>query len=112
MYDLVSVNAYGEKVEQDMAMGYGDVFLPKELTPYALADFAHRTGINTRQLSRELTTMAKLASRLAPELAESDIYIGEERDMVRTISTYVKEQAVRLLALAHDVPKVSPTLFE
>jgi serine/threonine-protein kinase HipA len=33
LYDLVAVNAYGDSVEQEMAMAYGDVFLAQELTP-------------------------------------------------------------------------------
>lgn len=112
LYDLVSVNAYGEAVEQDMAMAYGDVFLPQELTPYALADFAHRTRTPRSQLVRELTSMARSVLRFAPELAESDIYVGDERDMVHRISDYVCAQANLLIDLAPEVRKVNPALLE
>lgn len=111
MYDLVSVNAYGEKVEQDMAMGYGDVFLPEAITPYALADFAHRTGTGAAQLSRELTVMARIAAEHASALATSALYIGDERDMVHKISTYVQTQAAALSKLAPEIAKVKKTLL-
>lgn len=112
MYDLVSVNSYGDKVEQDMAMAYGDVFLPSEITPYALADFAYRTGTQPLQLARELTNMAKRVLQIAPRQAESDLYVGDERDMVHRISDYVCAQATQLLEIAPHVPKVDRRLFE
>lgn len=111
MYDLVSVNAYGDHVEQDMALAYGDVFLPEDITPYALADFAHRTGTPPAQLAREITTMARAVLRLAPEQAAADIYIGDERALVAQISTYICTQATNLLAMAREVTKVDPGLF-
>ncbi|MCL9843835.1 HipA domain-containing protein [Ralstonia solanacearum] len=111
MYDLVSVNVYGERVESDMAMAYGDAFLLEEITPYALADFAHRTGTPFAQLAREIGTMAHSMLRMAPELAASDIYIGDERDLVRQIADFVCAQATRLIALAREVPKVDRRLF-
>ncbi|RQR65480.1 type II toxin-antitoxin system HipA family toxin [Burkholderia sp. Bp9125] len=112
MYDLVSVNAYGEHVELDMAMAYGDAFLPEEVTPYALADFAHRTGTRPTQLAREMGVMARAVLHTAPELAVSEVYVGDERDLVRQISDYVCAQANHLLALAREVPRVNPELLK
>jgi serine/threonine-protein kinase HipA len=111
LYDLVSVNAYGDKVERDMAMAYGDAFLPEEVTPYALADFAHRTNTPPAQLAREMTGMARNALQLAPELAASTVYAGDERDLVHQVAAYICAQAERLMALAREVPSVSPRLF-
>ncbi|SEI46294.1 HipA domain-containing protein [Paraburkholderia diazotrophica] len=111
LYDLVSVNAYGEKVEQDMAMGYGDAFRLEEITPFALADFAQRTGTVPRYLAREMTRMAQAAKALAPELARSEVYVGDERGMVRTISDFVCTQADRVLHLAPMVPRVNRNLL-
>ncbi|KVP16886.1 HipA domain-containing protein [Burkholderia ubonensis] len=112
MYDLVSVNVYGERVETDMAMAYGDAFLIEEITPYALADFAHRTGTAIPQFTREINGMARNILKLAPELAASDIYVGDERDLVHKISDFVCAQATRMMELAREVPKVNPRLFE
>jgi serine/threonine-protein kinase HipA len=111
LYDLVAVNAYGDSVEQEMAMAYGDVFLAKELTPYAMADFAHRTGTQPRVLAREMTRMAQQAKALAPQLSQSDVYVGKERALVRSIAHFVDAQAERLLQLAPQVPKVDPALL-
>ncbi len=112
MYDLVSVHAYGDQVEQSMAMGYGDVFLPEEVTPYALADFAYRTGTPTRQLAREITRIARAIVRLAPGQAAMNIYVGEERDLVRRIADYICKQANYLLSIAPEVQRVKTKLFE
>ncbi|MEM5372823.1 HipA domain-containing protein [Paraburkholderia azotifigens] len=111
LYDLVSVNAYGERVEQDMAMGYGDAFRLEEITPFALADFAQRTGTAPRFLAREMTRMAQAAKTLAPGLADSDVYIGDERALVHTISAFIGAQADRLLQFAPMVPQVSRKLL-
>jgi serine/threonine-protein kinase HipA len=111
LYDLVSVNAYGEQVEQDMAMGYGDAFRLEEITPFALADFAQRTGTAPRFLAREMTRMAQAAKALAPDLANADVYIGDERALVHTIASFINAQADRLLQFAPMVPQVSRKLL-
>ncbi|MBN3758614.1 type II toxin-antitoxin system HipA family toxin [Paraburkholderia sp. Tr-20389] len=111
MYDLVSVNAYGEQVEQDMAMGYGDAFRLEEITPFALADFAQRTGTAPRFLAREMTRLAQAAKALAPGLASSDLYIGDERALVQTVSAFIGAQADRLLQFAPMVPQIDRKLL-
>jgi len=112
MYDLVSVKAYGENIDGEMAMAFGDVFLAEELTPYALADFAHRTGTPPRQLEREVRAMGHLVLDIAPELAASDVYVGDERALVHQISTFICAQTKRVLELVRDVSKVDLKLFE
>ena len=111
LYDLVSVNAYGERVEQDMAMAYGDAFRLEEITPFALADFAQRTGTAPRFLGREMTRMAQAAQALAPELAQADVYVGDERALVQTIAQFIGVQAERLLHFAPMVPQVDRKLL-
>lgn len=111
LYDLVCVNVYGDAYVQDMAMAYGDVFRIEELTAFALADFAHRARIRPALVAREMTRMATLAAKLAPELAQSDVYMGDERVWVRRISEYVLDQADRVLRMAPMVPKVNVELL-
>src|SRR5471030_127558 len=111
MYDLVAVNAYGEHVENTMAMAYGDVFEPGDVTPYALADFAHRTGTPLRQLAREITRMARAIREIAPMQAALDTYVGTEVDLVRQISDYICAQAEHLLSIADKIPKVDAKNF-
>jgi serine/threonine-protein kinase HipA len=110
-YDLVSVNVYGEHVEEEMAMGFGDAFLPKEVSAFDLADFANRCAIPTSLLIRELSHLSAKAKSMAPVLAESECYVGQEREWVRTIAQYVTEQADRLLKMAPEVRKVDPKLL-
>ncbi|WP_213295271.1 HipA domain-containing protein [Paraburkholderia sacchari] len=110
LYNLVSVNAYSEMVEQEMAMGYGDAFHLDEVTPFELACFAQCTGVQPRYLARELVRMAHAARSLAPELARSEIYVGEERGLLQIVADFIVGQAERLSKMAADVPKVDRKL--
>lgn len=111
LYDLVSVNAYGEMVEQEMAMGYGDAFRLEEITPFELASFAQRTGVQPRYLAREIVRMAQAARSLAPELARSALYVGDERALLERVARFIDTQAERLLKMAPEVPKVDRKLL-
>lgn len=110
-YDLVSVNVYGDAVEQDMAMAYGDVFLLDELTPFDLADFTRRIGMPPKVVSREMTRLAKQAKTLAPNLAKSSIYDEKELRLLQAITALVLKQADKLMEFAPQLPKVDPTLL-
>lgn len=61
-------------------------------------------------VAREMTRMAEAARRFAPELAKADVYVGEERNLVRRVSDFVCAQATKLSTLAPKVPKVDPSL--
>lgn len=111
LYDLVSVNVYGDHVEQDMAMGYGDAFRLEEVTAFELAAFALRTGTRPAFLARELKRMATMALDLAPKQASVDVYIGDERALVKEVSDFICTQATHLLKWAPMVPKVDTKLL-
>jgi serine/threonine-protein kinase HipA len=110
-YDLVSVNAYGDAVEQDMALAYGDAFRPDEVTAFELADFANRTGTPRPLLARELTRMALAIKRVSGDLARSEIYVAEETRLVQRIHGFVTVQADKLLQLAPAVPRIDRSLL-
>jgi serine/threonine-protein kinase HipA len=113
LYDLISVCVYdGNSIAHELAMAYGDDFRIEEITPYSLADFAYRTKTPPLQLEREIRSLATSAMNLAPELAKSEVYVGEERDLVQRISTYILRQAKRLMAMAPEIPKVDKKLLE
>jgi serine/threonine-protein kinase HipA len=111
MYDLVCVNVYGEGVEQELAMAYGDAFTLDEINAFELAYFAYVTRTAPVYLAREMTRMAKDALKFAPALANSPIYVGQEREWVTRVAHFVQMQAEKLLHLAPMIPKVDATLF-
>ncbi|HTK00193.1 MAG TPA: HipA domain-containing protein [Bordetella sp.] len=112
LYDLVSVCVYdGSSISHELAMGYGDDFRIEEVTPFSLADFAFRTRIPPLQLAREIRSLASSAMNLAPELAKSNVYVGEERDLAQRLSTFILRQAERLMAMAPEIPKVDRRLL-
>ena len=110
-YDLVAVNIYGDAVEQEMAMAYGDTFVHQEVSAFDLADFAKRTGLPAIQVARELSRLSAKARALAPKLAEADVYVGEQREVVNAIAAFVTESADRLLKIAPQIPKVHASLL-
>ena len=110
-YDLVSVNVYGGSVEQDMALAYGDAFQLEEVTAFELAYFAQRTGTPRPLLARELTRMASAITRVAGDLAQSEVYVGEERGLVARVRDFVTVQVGKLMQLAPEVPRIDQSLL-
>ncbi len=92
-------------------MAYGDVFRLEEISAYAMADFAHRTGTRPSLLAREMTRMAKEALKLAPELTRAEVYTDAERELVQRVSDFICTQANHLLRFAPMVPQVDPDLL-
>lgn len=111
LYDLVCVHTYGPAVEQEMAMGYGDEFRCDAVAAFDLADFAHRTALPATLVARELASMARQASKLAPGLAQDSVYTQDERARVQDIAAFVVAQAERLIRIAPEVSKVDPELL-
>ncbi len=109
-YDLVSVVQY-ENLHHDMAMGYGDEFRLNEVSPFAWADFANRTGTPRPLLEREMTRMGKAALEAAPAQAGAEDYSDDERHFVERISTFVQEQARKLVDDAAPMRKVDADLL-
>ncbi len=110
-YDLVSVNVYGDRVEQEFAMAYGDSFLSDDVGAFGLADFAMRISMSPAVVARELTALATQARMKAPELANESFYEGQERDFVRQTAQFVVSQADRFLKVAPMVPEVDRSLL-
>ncbi|MDT9001116.1 HipA domain-containing protein [Paucibacter sp. APW11] len=101
-YDLVSVLQY-DGFDTELAMAFGDVFSHAEVSPFALADFAARCGIDRKLMRREGQRLAKLAEAAALAQAEAADYEGEaERAFVHGIAGFVAEQAQRLTQLVAD----------
>lgn len=110
-YDLVSMVQYAH-FDTDLAMAYGDAFTYDEVTPFALADFAIRCGIDRRLMQREAQRMADAASKVAIELAYASNYQDEELAfVVLNLVELVGRQAKRLAELARAAVKVPAALL-
>lgn len=110
-YDLVSVVQYAH-FDTDLAMAYGDAFTYDEVTPFALADFAIRCGIDRRLMQREAQRMADAASRAAIDVAYAGNYQDEELAFVALkLVELISRQAKRLAELARAAVKVPAELL-
>jgi serine/threonine-protein kinase HipA len=111
-YDLVCTAVYdASRIEQDLAMAFGDEFSLPEIRSFALADFCERLGWPRRTFARELTTLCALAKRHAQEQAGDPVYVEGERAFVQTLADYVVARADLLAAQAADIPKFGPDNF-
>lgn len=104
-YDLVSVVQYAH-FDTDLAMAYGDAFTLDEVTPFALADFAERCGIDRKLMRREAQRLAGAATTAADELVNSADYADGERAFVERLAGFVGRQAQRLTALAQEAATI------
>jgi serine/threonine-protein kinase HipA len=111
MYDLVSVNVYGNNVEQEMAMAYGDAFRLDEIGAFQLADFGHRAHIRPALLSREVTRLANAALARAPALSVAEIYTVDEKRFLADVVAFITKQAQDLLRIAPMIPQVDPDML-
>lgn len=109
-YDLVSVVQY-DSLDHDMAMAYGDEFRLHEVSPFAWADFARRTGTPRQLLAREMTRMGKAALEAAPAQACANDYVDDERAFVQLISAFVRDQAQHLVDQAAPMRNVDDALL-
>lgn len=109
-YDLVSVVQYSH-FDTDLAMAFGDAFTFDEVTPFALADFAARCGIERRLMRREAQRLAGAAVAAADELAHSDVYQDDENAFVTGLAAFIGKQATRLAALAHEAATIPASLL-
>lgn len=109
-YDLVSVVQY-RNLDDDMAMAYGDEFRLHDVSPFAWADFANRTGTPRPLLGREMTRMGKIALQAAPAQASAEDYIDAEQGFVEQIAAFVQDQAQKLVDHAAPMRKVDLTLL-
>jgi len=110
-YDLVAVHIYGSQIEQELAMAYGDAFLLEEIGAFDLADFAMRTSTSPSLVANELTSLARKAVALAPEIAILPCYQGKEKAFVHQIAQFVMTQAERLMRIAPLITEVDPDLL-
>ncbi|MNR71316.1 Serine/threonine-protein kinase HipA [compost metagenome] len=111
-YDLVCTAVYdGNRVEQDLAMAFGDEFQLDAVRAFALADFCERLGYPRAAFARELRTACIHARRAADELAAHPIYVDDERAFVRQLADFIIARADALQGFAADIPKFAADNF-
>ena len=104
-YDLVSVFQYTH-FDTDLAMAFGDALTLDEVTPFALADFAARCGIDRKLMRREAQRLARAVVAAADELVRSTDYREDERAFVTQVAAFIGGQAARLASLAREAATI------
>jgi len=108
-YDLVGVTQY-DHFDTELAMAFGDAFTFADVTPFALADFAVRCGVDRKLMRREARRLCTAARDAVLELAASSDYRDNERVFVIRLANCIGAQATRLEQLAHEAAAI-PTRF-
>jgi serine/threonine-protein kinase HipA len=111
-YDLVCTTLYdGTRIEQDLAMAFGDVFSLEQVKSFGLADFCERLGWPRATFARELRTLCRLARQEARAQAEAPVYTADERRFLQQLVDYIVGRAEVLEAMAGDIPKFAADNF-
>jgi serine/threonine-protein kinase HipA len=105
-YDLVSVAQY-PGIDHELAMAFGDAFTLKEVSPFALADFAKRCKVDRRVLKREAGKMARMATEHAIRQTEVDEYVDDERAFAAQLRDFIIGQATRLKSLSDQAVDIA-----
>lgn len=106
-YDLVSV-LQCPNFDTDLAMAFGDEFVHAEVTPFALADFAYRCGLNRGLMRRDGLKLCKAVAQAARDQAKSPRYLPPERPFIDELGGFIQRQASRLTQLLEEAAKVDP----
>jgi serine/threonine-protein kinase HipA len=111
-YDLVCTLAFsGSRVVDTYAMAIGDAFHGAELSPFEWANFAHTCGLPFRQVSTELSRMARQVRGKLPKACEDAQRVGIAPAQIETLRALISTECDRQAAMAPDVAKVDPSLF-
>ncbi|WP_426336682.1 HipA domain-containing protein [Pseudoduganella sp. R-31] len=109
-YDLVSVVQYPQ-FSHDLAMAFGDEFNLDQIKAFSLADFAQRCGIDRQLLVRECRRLRDGVWQHAADVANSQPYLPEERELVNKIVEFALSQAHRLEAISREASRIPPNLL-
>ena len=111
-YDLVCGLAFdGDTVLDTYAMAIGDAFHAEELSPFEWANFAHACGLPFRQVSIELSRMARRVRESLPNAIEDAQVSGVEPALIERVSKLISTECDRQAAMAPAVATVDPSLF-
>jgi serine/threonine-protein kinase HipA len=109
-YDLVSVVQYPQ-FSHDLAMAIGDEFNLDQIKAFSLADFAQRCGIDRQLLVRECRRMRVGVRQHAAEVANSQLYLAEERALVNKIVELALTQSEWLETMSREASSIPSDLL-
>ena len=111
-YDLVCAPAFTSvALDDEYAMGIGDAFTLKELSPLEWAEFAHLSGLSKKLVATEL---ARLSKRVLVELNKLGALAAENlisETMTKSIIGYIQQTCQAQLTQAVLITEVDPELL-
>ena len=111
-YDLVCAPAFTSvALDDEYAMGIGDAFTLKELSPLEWAEFAHLSGLAKKLVATEL---ARLSKRVLVELNKLGALAAENlisETMTKSIIGYIQQTCQAQLTQAVLITEVDPELL-
>lgn len=111
-YDLVCGRAFaGDAILDTYAMAIGDAFHPEEVSPYEWANLANACALPFRQVSTELSRMARRVRESLPKTCEDAQIAGVAPALIERLRALISTECDRQAAMAPDVAKVDPSLF-
>jgi serine/threonine-protein kinase HipA len=95
----------------DLAMAIGDEFNLDQIKAFSLADFAQRCGIDRQLLVRECRRMRVGVRQHAAEVANSQLYLAEERALVNKIVELALTQSEWLETMSREASSIPSDLL-
>jgi serine/threonine-protein kinase HipA len=106
-YDLVCLDMYGDAYDRDLSMAVGDTFDPDDIKPYQLAEMCAACGLPQRQTGRALAALCEKLLQVLDSLELAAELSEEENAFVVKLTSRIRENALRYLAFAHELPRVA-----
>ncbi|HHJ3076419.1 TPA: HipA domain-containing protein [Vibrio parahaemolyticus] len=112
-YDLVSLEAFGDKWEREFSMAFGDSFASFPTT-YDLADFADRCGVSPSVVKHEFINVSSRSLQRIDEVLRSvgntKGLSGSERLHITKCAQIAKSRATMLQSTVRDIESFSGLL--
>ena len=105
-YDLLNIDIYGEEFDHDLAMAIGDEFVSAKVMPYDMAEFCDECKLPQRQVASSLKTLCSAILTSLDTLSLDDVLIEDEIAFGQDLLMRIRENTVRFLEIAKELPRV------
>ncbi len=105
-YDLLNIDMYGEEFDRDLAMAIGEEFVLEKIMPYEMAAFCEECKLPQRQVATSLKTLCSAVLTSLDKLSLNDVLIDDEVVFAQNLLARIRENTVRFLAIAKELPQV------